>query len=85
MASDKPSPQLQPSLVRGEVLDLIRISRNEMGAYLCSARNGVQPDVSKRIILNVQFAPMIWIPNQLIGAAIGHSKWDLVGDTAVSQ
>ena len=39
--------------VRGEVLDLIRISRTEMGAYLCIARNGVQPAVSKRIILNV--------------------------------
>lgn len=58
--------------VRGEVLDLIRISRTEMGAYLCIARNGVQPAVSKRIILNVDFAPMIWIPNQLIGAAIGN-------------
>ena len=39
--------------MRGEVLDLIRISRTEMGAYLCIARNGVQPAVSKRIILNV--------------------------------
>ena len=39
--------------VHGEVLDLIRISRTEMGAYLCIARNGVQPAVSKRIILNV--------------------------------
>merc|ERR1712141_181127 len=57
--------------VRGEVLDLIRISRTEMGAYLCIANNSVQPAVSKRIILNVDFAPMIWIPNQLIGAAIG--------------
>ena len=41
------------SEVHGEVLDLIRISRTEMGAYLCIARNGVQPAVSKRIILNV--------------------------------
>ena len=39
--------------VRGEVLDLIRISRTEMGAYLCIANNSVQPAVSKRIILNV--------------------------------
>jgi len=58
--------------VRGEVLDLIRISRTEMGAYLCIANNSVQPAVSKRIILNVDFAPMIWIPNQLIGAALGN-------------
>jgi len=61
----------EKSEVRGEVLDLIRISRTEMGAYLCIANNSVQPAVSKRIILNVDFAPMIWIPNQLIGAAIG--------------
>ena len=39
--------------MHGEVLDLIRISRTEMGAYLCIARNGVQPAVSKRIIFNV--------------------------------
>ena len=43
----------EKSEVHGEVLDLIRISRTEMGAYLCIARNGVSPAVSKRIILNV--------------------------------
>ena len=43
----------EKSEVHGEVLDLIRISRTEMGAYLCIARNGVQPAVSKRIIFNV--------------------------------
>ena len=48
-----PSYVAEKSEVRGEVLDLIRISRTEMGAYLCIARNGVQPAVSKRIILNV--------------------------------
>jgi len=63
----------EKSEVHGEVLDLIRISRTEMGAYLCIARNGVQPAVSKRIIFNVDFAPMIWIPNQLIGAAVGNN------------
>ena len=40
--------------VRGEVLDLIRISRTEMGAYLCIAQNGVPPSISKRIILTVE-------------------------------
>ena len=39
---------------QGEVLDLIRISRTEMGAYLCIATNGVPPSVSKRIILTVE-------------------------------
>uniref|UniRef100_T1L4S6 Ig-like domain-containing protein n=1 Tax=Tetranychus urticae TaxID=32264 RepID=T1L4S6_TETUR len=42
-----------------------------MGAYLCIATNGVQPSVSHRIILNVHFPPMIWVPNQLIAASMG--------------
>ncbi|KAH7966569.1 hypothetical protein HPB49_017769 [Dermacentor silvarum] len=41
-----------------------------MSAYLCIASNGVLPSVSKRIILEVSFAPMIWIPNQLVGASV---------------
>lgn len=38
----------------GEVLPLTKVSRNEMGAYLCIATNGVPPSVSKRIILDVE-------------------------------
>ncbi|XP_037906810.1 lachesin [Hermetia illucens] len=55
----------------GEVLPLTKVSRNEMGAYLCIATNGVPPSVSKRIILDVEFSPMIWVPNQLVGAPAG--------------
>ncbi|XP_073972764.1 lachesin-like isoform X1 [Rhodnius prolixus] len=55
----------------GEQLNLTRISRNEMGAYLCIASNSVPPSVSKRIILDVEFSPMIWVPNQLVGAPAG--------------
>jgi len=40
--------------VRGEVLELMRISRTEMGAYLCIASNDVPPAVSKRITLTVE-------------------------------
>lgn len=59
--------------VEGPVLNLTRISRSHMGAYLCIASNGVPPSVSKRIMLVVNFPPMIWIQNQLIGAFIGQS------------
>ncbi|XP_046661701.1 lachesin-like isoform X2 [Homalodisca vitripennis] len=52
----------------GEQLNLTRITRNEMGAYLCIATNGVPPSVSKRIIVDVEFSPMVWVPNQLVGA-----------------
>ena len=49
-----PSPFAERREVQGEVLDLIRISRTEMGAYLCIAQNGVPPSISKRIILTVE-------------------------------
>nr|CAH0111447.1 unnamed protein product [Daphnia galeata] len=55
----------------GEVLGLARVSRLHIGAYLCIASNGVPPSVSKRIVLNVQFAPVLWIPNQLEGTVVG--------------
>ncbi|XP_048513864.1 lachesin-like isoform X2 [Athalia rosae] len=55
----------------GEQLNLTRISRTEMGAYLCIATNGVPPSVSKRIIVDVEFSPMIWVSNQLVGAPAG--------------
>uniref|UniRef100_A0A182JC76 Uncharacterized protein n=1 Tax=Anopheles atroparvus TaxID=41427 RepID=A0A182JC76_ANOAO len=42
-----------------------------MGAYLCIASNGVPPTVSKRVMLIVHFPPMIWVPNQLVGAVEG--------------
>jgi len=37
----------------GETLDLSRISRLDMGAYMCIATNGVPPAVSKRIKVSV--------------------------------
>ncbi|KAK6644450.1 hypothetical protein RUM43_000717 [Polyplax serrata] len=42
-----------------------------MGAYLCIASNDVPPAVSKRVVLNINFAPSIKIPNQLLGAPLG--------------
>ncbi|GIY80952.1 lachesin [Caerostris darwini] len=55
----------------GEVLSITRVSRLHTGAYLCIAANGVPPSVSRRIILHVHFPPVLWIPNQLVGAAPG--------------
>lgn len=44
-----------------EVLTLSKISRSDMGAYLCIASNGVPPSVSKRIMIKVhcEFNPSI--------------------------
>ncbi|XP_058810886.1 opioid-binding protein/cell adhesion molecule homolog isoform X2 [Phymastichus coffea] len=54
--------------VEGSLLNITRVNRLHMGAYLCIASNGVPPTVSKRIMLIVHFPPMIWIQNQLVGA-----------------
>nr|XP_012137465.1 PREDICTED: lachesin-like [Megachile rotundata] len=56
---------------QGEELNMTKISRNEMGVYLCIASNGVPPAVSKRIFINVHFSPVIHVPNQLVGAPLG--------------
>ncbi|KAA0201608.1 hypothetical protein HAZT_HAZT009491 [Hyalella azteca] len=55
----------------GEVLNMVKVSRLDMGAFLCVASNGIQPSVSKRTQLKVQFPPMLWIPNQLEAAHVG--------------
>ncbi|XP_045127617.1 lachesin-like isoform X1 [Portunus trituberculatus] len=56
---------------QGEVLRLSKVNRMDMGAYLCIASNGHPPTVSKRILVSVDFPPMLWIPHQLIGANRG--------------
>ncbi|KFM76454.1 Lachesin, partial [Stegodyphus mimosarum] len=55
----------------GEFLNLTQVTREDMGAYLCIASNGVPPSVSKRILLQVNFQPKIRVNNQMVGAAIG--------------
>jgi hypothetical protein len=39
--------------VEGEMLSLTKVTRSEMGAYLCIAANGVPPSVSKRMMVHV--------------------------------
>nr|XP_053643705.1 lachesin-like [Cherax quadricarinatus] len=56
----------------GELV-LKEVSRKDMGAYLCIATNKVPPSISKRIVLDVHFAPLITVPNQLVGAPVGTS------------
>ncbi|XP_050497331.1 lachesin-like [Diabrotica virgifera virgifera] len=57
----------------GETLELTKISRLDMGAYLCIASNGVPPTVSKRIKVSVDFPPMLWIPHQLVGVPLNYA------------
>ncbi|XP_066591591.1 lachesin-like isoform X2 [Prorops nasuta] len=57
----------------GSDLDITRVTRKDMGPYLCIASNGVPPTVSKRIVLTVHFQPMVSVENQLIGAFDGQT------------
>ncbi|XP_036232282.2 uncharacterized protein [Bactrocera oleae] len=57
----------------GSFLTITKVQRLNMGAYLCIASNGIPPTVSKRVMLVVHFPPMIWIQNQLVGAATGQN------------
>ncbi|KAK7600914.1 hypothetical protein V9T40_008355 [Parthenolecanium corni] len=57
----------------GELLQFERISRTDMGGYLCIAANGVPPALIKRIYINVEFSPMVLVPNQLIAGTVGSS------------
>ncbi|KAK0170051.1 hypothetical protein PV328_010661 [Microctonus aethiopoides] len=57
----------------GDTLEMVRISRLGMGAYLCIASNGVPPAVSKQIKVSVDFSPMLSIPHQLVGAPLGYT------------
>ncbi|KAI8420915.1 hypothetical protein MSG28_008082 [Choristoneura fumiferana] len=59
------------NVVDGENLTISKVSRLHMGAYLCIASNGVPPSISKRVMLMVQFPPMLSIPNQLEAAYLG--------------
>nr|CAI5857621.1 unnamed protein product [Callosobruchus analis] len=53
--------------VEGEVLTLTKVTRSEMGAYLCIAANGVPPTVSKRMMLHVhcEYSFLIFLSNIL--------------------
>ncbi|XP_011500615.1 PREDICTED: lachesin-like [Ceratosolen solmsi marchali] len=57
----------------GSTLEMTRISRLDMGNYLCIASNSVPPSVSKQIKVSVDFPPMLWIPHQLVGVPLGYS------------
>mgnify|MGYP005984876417 CR=1 FL=1 len=52
--------------VEGEMLSLTKVTRSEMGAYLCIAANGVPPSVSKRMMLHVHCE---YTPNDNTGLA----------------
>lgn len=56
--------------VEGSSIQLTSVSRLNSGAYLCIASNGVQPSASRRQILDVQFSPVIRLPQTELAARL---------------
>lgn len=50
------------------------IHRTNSGAYLCIASNGVQPSASKRQLLDVQFSPIITLPQAEVSGHMGQAE-----------
>ncbi|XP_074034834.1 lachesin [Leptinotarsa decemlineata] len=55
---------------RGSTLELVRVDRRQMGAYLCIASNDVPPAVSKRITLHITFPPRVQVQKPLVAATL---------------
>jgi len=68
---DKKGKEVHQKRVHGEVLELQKVSREDMGTYLCIAKNNVPPAVSKNFKLTVNFDPQIEVRNQVVGAPVG--------------
>ncbi|XP_064084955.1 neurotrimin-like isoform X1 [Macrobrachium nipponense] len=64
-------PKNEVLLWEGPELMMDKVARDDMGAYLCIASNDIPPAVSKRIVVQVHFHPLIRIRDQLVGAPIG--------------
>lgn len=66
-----PREKIKVQSIETDSLNISRVHRRHMGAYLCIASNGVPPAVSKRVKLQVNFEPLVKVPNQLVGAPMG--------------
>jgi len=55
----------------GSSMTIPKVQPGDLGAYLCIARNGVPPMMSKRVFLYVQYAPRITSPTKVMGVAWG--------------
>lgn len=60
--------------VDGSSIQLTSVSRLNSGAYLCIASNGVLPSASRRQILDVQFRPVIRLPQTELAAQLQQAE-----------
>lgn len=66
------------SKIDGSSITLQSVSRLNSGAYLCIASNGVQPSASKRQVLDVQFSPVVRLPQTEVGATLNQKEVKLI-------
>ena len=52
--------------VSGAEIQLHKVTRSEMGSYMCIATNGVPPAVGKTVQLNVNCKPLTFLANPQI-------------------
>ncbi|XP_053672472.1 opioid-binding protein/cell adhesion molecule homolog [Anopheles nili] len=55
----------------GAMLHIHNVQRHNAGSYHCIASNGVPPTVSKRIIVTVNFQPIVHLPTRQYYADLG--------------
>ncbi|XP_049548268.1 neurotrimin-like [Anopheles darlingi] len=55
----------------GPMLHIVNVQRHNAGSYHCIASNGVPPTVSKRIIVTVNFPPIVRLPSRQYHAELG--------------
>lgn len=72
------SNQEEAPKVEGSALVLAQVSRLNTGAYLCIASNGVQPSASRRQVLDVQYKPVIRLPQTEVEARLGQQEAQLI-------
>lgn len=60
--------------IEGSQLVFSQVHRLNSGAYLCIASNGIQPSASRRIVLDVQFSPVVTLPQTEISATLNQAE-----------
>uniref|UniRef100_A0A1B0CMG6 Uncharacterized protein n=1 Tax=Lutzomyia longipalpis TaxID=7200 RepID=A0A1B0CMG6_LUTLO len=61
----------QASSMSGHTLNITKVNRVHMGAYQCLADNGVPPSANATFFIEVHFAPLIRVRNQVVYASNG--------------
>ncbi|GAV04353.1 hypothetical protein RvY_14642 [Ramazzottius varieornatus] len=67
----RPKGQEKMYSYKGSTLHMTRVSRADMATYVCLVSNGVPPAVSQKVVVKVEFAPIVWVEPKYVAAWIG--------------